>query len=335
MRGPQGVSRDADTTSQVTKRSATITIKIGLARRLLTSLALVACATGCSPQSGDSKPRGDDRRDGALLVYAVNYPLAYFAERIGGGVVEVHMPAPRGIDPAQWSPGADVIAAYQRADLILLNGAGYAAWVNRATLPSSRLVDTSAGFADRYLRVEEAVTHTHGPEGEHEHGDIAFTTWLDPELALIQAAAVRDALIRVRPDAEQSFRAGYDALAADLEAVDDGLRAVFAMLGGQPVLFSHPVYQYLERRYGLNARSLHWEPGQALTANHLDELAGIRETHPAGIIIWEAEPLADTIEKLTARGVTHVVFEPCGGPPADGDYLACMRRNQSTLESLL
>lgn len=277
----------------------------------------------------------DGRDSGPLVVYAVNYPLAYFAERIGGDAVDVHMPAPAGIDPAQWSPGADAIAAYQQADLILLNGAGYAAWVDRATLPSSRLVNTSAGFADRYLRVDEAVTHTHGPEGEHEHGDLAFTTWLDPELALIQAAAVRDGLIRVRPDAEESFRVAYAALAAELEAVDDSLRAVFAMLGGRPVLFSHPVYQYLERRYELNARSLHWEPGQALTANELDDLAAIRESHPAEVIIWEAEPLPDTTEKLTARGIKHVVFDPCGATPDAGDYLACMRDNQANLESLL
>ena len=36
---------------------------------------------------------------------------------------------------------------YQGADLILLNGATYAKWIDRVTLPASKLVDTSAALA--------------------------------------------------------------------------------------------------------------------------------------------------------------------------------------------
>ena len=78
-----------------------------------------------------------------LVIYTVNYPLAYFAERIGNDLVEVHFPAPTGEDPAFWSPDGDTIAAFQEADLILLNGAGYAKWVERAALPSSKVVNIS------------------------------------------------------------------------------------------------------------------------------------------------------------------------------------------------
>ncbi len=269
------------------------------------------------------------------MVYTVNYPLAYFAERLGGEAVDVRLPAPPGVDPAAWSPQPETIVAYQRADLILLNGAGYAAWLDSATLPASKVVDTSAAFADRYLTVEDAVTHTHGPDGEHAHGDVAFTTWLDPEFAQLQASAIRDALIRLRPEREDDYRSRYESLAADLGALDDGLRAVFTMLGGQPLLFSHPVYQYLAARYGLNAKSVHWEPGLPVTAKDLDELAGIREDHPAGIMLWEAEPLPETRSTLAARGVAAVVFDPCAARPSDGDYLACMKANQRNLEGLL
>ena len=44
----------------------------------------------------------------------------------------------------------------------------------------------SAGFADRYIE-GETYTHSHGPGGDHEHGELAFTTWLDPTLAVEQA----------------------------------------------------------------------------------------------------------------------------------------------------
>ena len=52
------------------------------------------------------------------------------------------------------------------ADLILRNGAGYARWVDRVTLPASKVVDTSAGFRERYLYLESVATHSHGPQGE-------------------------------------------------------------------------------------------------------------------------------------------------------------------------
>ncbi len=62
--------------------------------------------------------------DTKLQIYTVNYPLAYFAERIAGDLAEIRFPAPPDVDPAFWMPGTDTIAAYQAADRILLNGAG-------------------------------------------------------------------------------------------------------------------------------------------------------------------------------------------------------------------
>ena len=61
----------------------------------------------------------------------------------------------------------------------------------RRTLPASRIVDSSAEIRESFLRVKDAVVHTHGPTGEHSHGEIAFTTWLDPMLAIEQADCAR------------------------------------------------------------------------------------------------------------------------------------------------
>ena len=70
-----------------------------------------------------------------FTVYTVNYPLQYFAERIGAEHVEVAFPAPSGVDPAFWKPDSDILRQYQQADLVLLNGAGYAGWVEKVSLP--------------------------------------------------------------------------------------------------------------------------------------------------------------------------------------------------------
>ena len=54
--------------------------------------------------------------DSPLSVYVVNYPLQYFAERIGGPDVRVVFPAPADGDPAFWKPLPEQIAAYQKRD---------------------------------------------------------------------------------------------------------------------------------------------------------------------------------------------------------------------------
>jgi zinc transport system substrate-binding protein len=59
------------------------------------------------------------------VIYTTSYPLYHFASVIGGDALEVVFPAPPDVDPAYWKPGVDVLLAYQQADLILLNGAGF------------------------------------------------------------------------------------------------------------------------------------------------------------------------------------------------------------------
>jgi zinc transport system substrate-binding protein len=267
----------------------------------------------------------------SLVVFTVNYPLAYFAERIGSDVVEVRFPAPADEDPAYWSPDADTIAAYQAADLILLNGAAYAKWVERATLPSSKLVDTSASFAERYIPLEGTVTHSHGPEGAHEHTGWAFTTWLDPSLAIKQARAVRDALTTALPDHTNVFEEGFTSLSADLEALDQRVATAAEAIDQQPLIFSHPVYQYLIARYGLNGMSVHWEPDQA---PNLDELQHLLEEQAARWIVWEGSPLLETVESLEAYAVTSVVFDPCGNRPDGGDFMSVMESNAKAFERI-
>jgi zinc transport system substrate-binding protein len=257
----------------------------------------------------------------------VNYPLQYFAERIGGPHIRVTFPAlPEG-DPAFWEPGVEQIAAFQQADLILLNGAAYAKWVQRVSLPASRMVNTSAAFSDRYIPVTGQTAHSHGATGEHQHGDAAFTTWLDPQQAIEQAAAIRDALVRLRPNAEAAFRQGFASLQKDLQELDKQFAAAFAGYKGQPLLFSHPVYQYLIRRYAIKGHELHWEPDSMPGPEEWRAFDKLLNEFPARWMVWEGAPKPGILAALDRRGVTTRVFDPSANKPADGDYLSVMRDN--------
>jgi zinc transport system substrate-binding protein len=266
-----------------------------------------------------------------LSVYSVNYPLAYFAERIGDEAVKVRFPVPAGVDPAFWRPDPETIGAYQAADLILLNGAGYAKWIGQASLPRRKLVDTSRSFRDAYLPGEETPVHQHGPAGEHTHGQVAFTTWLDPVQAIAQARSIEAAFVRRDPENAFGFAGRADALVADLERLDRDLAAALAAVADEPLLASHPVYSYLARRYGLDLRSFTWEPDADPAAADWRTFDALLAERPARWMLWEARPLDSTAAKLEERGVGVLVFEISANRPASGDFLATIRANLEAL----
>jgi zinc transport system substrate-binding protein len=282
---------------------------------------LVLC--GCSEQPRNEEPVQ------VPTVCAVNYPLAYFAEQIAGAQVKVVFPEIEG-DPAFWKPSADEVALFQAADLVLLNGAGYARWVPAASLSPSRLVDTAAGLEERFMALDGAVTHTHGPGGAHAHGELAFTLWLDPLLARCQAEAVHRALAARWSVGDEGIR----QLAGDLDELDAALEAAFSAAAGRPLLGSHPVYQYLAERYSLDLQSVHWEPDAEPDQAMWRELEDILETHKADVMLWEDDPLPAVVRALEARGIKSIVFNPCGNRPAQGDYLQTMQENAAALRQL-
>jgi len=292
-------------------------------------LLLAACSQNEQASESVETPQVTPR------VYTVNYPLAYFAERIAGDSIEVVFPAPPDLDPATWSPSADVIADYQQADLVLLNGAGYADWIQRATLSQSRLVDTSGALADRLIPILADVTHSHGPTGDHSHEGTAFTTWLDLDIAVEQARAVLDALLLLQPENETDFREAFAALEQDLKELDAQLKKVAGRIGDRPLVFSHPVYQYLEGRYELNGVSVHWEPDEMPGDEQWRELAAVLAVHDAAWMIWEGEPLPEAAQRLAELGIESLGFRPSANRPVDGDFLDVMRQNVNVLETAL
>ena len=303
---------------------------------VLVGLLAVACGADKKRQStpDESGQSLAEKGPATLSVYTVNYPLQYFAERIGGDFVEVTCPAPPDVDPAYWAPSAEQIAGYQQADLILLNGAGYAKWLGRATLPTGKLVDTSAAIQERLLPLDEGLVHSHGPEGEHSHKGYAFTTWLDLQLAIEQARAVKEAFVSALPEQADNFQASLDSLTAKMVELDGRLESLTARIGDQPLLFSHPVYQYLTARYGLNGRSVHWEPDEAPTQEQWLELEAILVDHPAQWMIWEGEPLEDTARRLVDVGIQSIVYDPGANAPSGGNLLSLMEENATSLAAI-
>ena len=114
----------------------------------------------------------------------------------------------------------------------------------------------------------------------------------------------RDAL--AAPD----YRSRFEALEPDLTELDTRLRGAAKAWGEQPMLASHPVYQYLADAYGLRIESMHFEPDQALSPEDIQALDALLARHPAKLMLWEATASSETEKQLRDRGIAVVVFDP-------------------------
>lgn len=303
-----------------------------LKRRALAILACVSLIVSCK-QAGET-PAMPFGNKGLLKVAVANYPLAYFVERIGGTEVNVIYRTPADIDPAFWEPTANDIADFQDADLILMNGASYSKWADKVSLSASKVVDTSVTFGDQLIEIKDVKTHSHGKQGEHSHDGIAFTTWIDFNQALQQADVIREALQKLRPAQVELFALNFDLLKHDILGLDNAMKEAGQKLSGQPVMASHPIYQYWARRYQINLQSVLWEPDSVPTGEQMNDLKGILANHAAKWFVWEGEPVEESVKQIKALGLTSVVFDPCANTPARGNWLSVMSDNLARLKGI-
>ncbi len=297
---------------------------------------LLLVTTGCEPGSNEQVAKtGENSERHRPVVIAVNYPLANIAHQLAGEWIDLQFPVPANADPAYWSPNDEQIAAMQQANLVLLNGANHEPWQERVTLSPLNVANTSRGFHDQWIHVEDAITHQHGPEGKHTHSGIASTTWLDPVLFREQVHVIAQTLIKQLPDRREEILKREKELDAQLEQLDQAWKAASEKLGERSLIASHPVYQYLAKRYGWKLDSLHWEPDQKLTKKEWEQFDQLREKNKADIMIWEDEPLAETKEVLDKQGVKTAVIKPLGNGPYEENILEKMKANAERLNAAL
>jgi zinc transport system substrate-binding protein len=268
------------------------------------------------------------------VVQSTNYPLHYFAERLATDAFDLSYVVDPEIDPAFWKPGKSDVGAFQKADLILKNGADYEKWMKRVSLKTSPQVDTSKAFAGKFLKAP-GKEHRHGDGSVHSHAGTAFTTWIDLSQAALQAEAIAIRFKQSQPDTAAKIDENLAALLADLSELDGRLKAFGKAWGEKPLVASHPIYQYFARAYGLKIEGIEWEPEMEIKDSDLAELKAILAKHPANWMIWEDAPSEANIAAVAELGLKSVVFAPCANRPAEGDWLAVMKANVERMEAML
>ncbi|MDD1769568.1 MAG: zinc ABC transporter substrate-binding protein [Methanomassiliicoccales archaeon] len=181
---------------------------------------------------------------GKPQVVATFYPLAYFAEQIGGDRVDVIQLMPDNAEPHAWEPRPSDLLRTDRASVFIYNGAGFEPWADNfisslAHRDSIVFVDTSTNLS---------VTTANG-----NRLDPHF--WLDPLSAKVQVENILRGLIRANPTNATYFESNAAALDARLDALDHDFRVGLQNRTKNDFVTTHEGFDYLAFRYGLDAHA--------------------------------------------------------------------------------
>jgi len=154
---------------------------------------------------------------GKLKVVASFYPLAFFAQEIGGEEVTVRQIIPNNTEVHTWQPSFADILAVDEADVIIYNGASLDHWFEEEILSNidssdKIIVETTKGV--KLLETE--------PEHADEHEELYDPhTWISPFIAKQQAQKIYEALIQKDPNHEEYYSERWQNLKMRFEELDN------------------------------------------------------------------------------------------------------------------
>lgn len=254
------------------------------------------------------------------IIFASNYPLAYFAKRMCH--TSVDFPKTK-IDPSRWEPSASEVKKIQRADLILINGAGYEKWLPKVSNTKATVVDCSKAFRDQYIVRENS--------NSQENPDYYRTTWIDFTQAVRMLDAVKVALEKSDRWNKKEIEKNYRELKNELLTFDEQIKNIVSKNKALPLLVSDSNYDYFARRYGVNLKTLHWQHDHLPSEKQWRLLKHIVIDHPAKWMVWEIAPDPNIASGLKTCGVRSIVFNPCATKPQSGDFMTVMKQNVTNL----
>ncbi|PTX44863.1 zinc transport system substrate-binding protein [Christiangramia gaetbulicola] len=303
-------------------------------KKIILSLTLLVLVFACKNKEKQSSPDETKEPEKQPVVYVSNYPLYYFASEIGGDAIDLRFPASDETDPSDWVPGAENIVKMQEADIILLNGATFEKWLNNVTLKNEDMVNTTEGMQDKMLPLGEKFTHSHGEGGEHTHEGTASITWLDLSLAIAQAEKVNEALKKEAPGKGEDFQANFEKLKNSLSELHKNYQNLEIDPEKVQLIYSHPVYQYLQNAYGLKGENLHWETSDGWDKDKKHEIEHLAKKGKKTYLVWEDEPSKAMRKGLEEMGVTSVVVNPLFGQPENLDMQEVLFKNLQSLQKI-
>lgn len=319
--------------------------------RLISTLLLAAACQPAPPPA----PLPAANTAGLPQVLATESFLADIAQNVAGDRLQVATLVPLGLDPHAFEPTPQDVVRIADADILLVNGAGFEAWLQEVldNAGGERLVvAASAGLETRPMveahadeaHADEAGSHEdHADEHHHEGGDPHF--WFDPTKVAVYAANIREGLAALDPDGAAIYAANAEAYTAQLDELDGWIQEQVAQIPAERRLLvtNHESLGYFADRYGFRVVGTvipSVSTGAAPSAQQLAELADQIAEAGVPVIFLEtganaqlAEQLAqETDIQVVTKLYSHSLSAPDGPAPT---YIDMMRYNTEAIVAAL
>ena len=195
---------------------------------------------------------------------------------------------------ADWSPSDADLNSLVTARRVILMGAEFEPWAQRAGLPPSRTLDLSQGLDPSALISTATVTHTHGKGPAHSHGGQVPTTWTDPALLRAMVHGAGELITGVLPivDSAAASEAAVQrrlALEEQLKDYEAALQELKTALGGRRLFAVAHGLEYIARAADAPLLVTLLEIGAGGSRNdHAASLleAAAAEPGHAGVLVW-------------------------------------------------
>ncbi len=178
-----------------------------------------------------------------------------------------------------------------------------------------------------------------GHHGEHHHGGLDAHAWLDPMYAKKWVDAIAHELEEADPRNKKKYESNARKLKARIDGLHEELVRSLAPVRGAPYIVFHDAYQYMEKRYGLNAiGSVTFSPEKKPGAARLVAIRKkIRDTKSICVFTepqFQPKPVKIIME---GTGAGTGVLDPLGAdiPAGEDAWFILMRNMAKSLKGCL
>ncbi|HEX2827238.1 MAG TPA: metal ABC transporter substrate-binding protein [Burkholderiales bacterium] len=264
-----------------------------------------------------------------LRVVTTSADLKSIAEAVGGARIAAESLAAPEHDPHTLELTPAQLARARSADLVIRVGLDHEPWFAKLGVPS-RVAVLDASRNVRLLQTRTPRLRAERASHVHAFGNTHY--WLDPENAVAIAAAIREALAKLRPNDAAVFETGARAFSETVGKKTAEWRRTLAPHRGAKLVVMHDSWSYLAEAFGLQiVAAAEPHPGVPPAPGELAEL--VRRMREARVPVLIAEPhsnaaLARLIASETGARVAQL--------HASGyDYVRSMDANVSALAAAL
>lgn len=230
----------------------------------------------------------------------------------------------------------------EKADLLLINGAGMESYVEEVALnyPDLMIVDSSEN-----IRLLEGEEHTHEglaehqeeEEGHHEHGNYNGHIWMDPTRYMMQLENITKGLIAADSTHEDEYEANLKAYKQKIIDVWKQYEALGESTESQVIIF-HDAMEYLMNRLNIKVPySIDIDGETSLSAGEIAEVIEEVKEHNIKVLFIEEQfdtNIANRIAEETGA-LVYVLDTMVSGENEKDAYIDSMTTNLAIIKEAL